>query len=40
MVLMVSILIHLDLYQVTADRLSNDLFMFPFAERHSDDLGA
>ena len=30
MVLMVSILVHLDLHQVTTDRLSNNLFLFPF----------
>ena len=30
MVFIVSILVHLDLYQVTADCLSNDLFLFPF----------
>ena len=30
MVLMVSILVHLKLHQVTADRLSNDLFLSLF----------
>ena len=40
MVLMVSIYVYLDLQQVTVDRLSNDLFLFPFSECHSDDLGA
>ena len=40
MVLLVSILVHLDLHQVTADRPPNDLFLFPFSKRHSDDLGA
>ena len=30
MVLMVSILVHLDLHQVTIYRLSNDSFLFPF----------
>ena len=30
MVLMVSILVHLNFYQVTVDRLSNDLFLFLF----------
>ena len=39
-VLMVSILVHLDLHQMTTDRLSNDLFLFPFSELYSDDLGA
>ena len=39
MVLMVSIYVYLDLHQVTVDRLSNDLFLFPFSECHSDDLG-
>ena len=40
MVLMVSILVHLDLHQVIVDRLSKDLFLFSFSEHHSDDLGA
>ena len=31
MVLMVSILVHLNLHQVTADRLPNCLFLFPFS---------
>ena len=30
MVLMVSIFVHLNFYQVTVDRLSNDLFLFLF----------
>ena len=40
MVLMVSILVRLNFHQVTEDRLSNDLFLFPFSERHNNDLGA
>ena len=39
-VLTVSIFVYLDLHQVIVDHLSNDLFLFPFLERHSDDLGA
>ena len=38
MVLLVSILVRLDSYQLIADRLSNDLFLFSFSECHSDDL--
>ena len=40
MVLMVSILIHLNLHQVTADSFPNRLFLISFSERYSDGLGA
>ena len=39
-VLMVSILIHLNLNQVIAGRLPNCLFLFSFSKRYIDGLGA
>ena len=40
MVLMVIILVCLNLHQVIVNRLSNDLFLFPFSKRYSNDFGA